>query len=68
MDKAQGHTGVSMVVAAAGQGRRMGTGRNKLLLELGGEPILVHTLARLQASPLIDEIVLVAGVDEIPFW
>ncbi|MGE5653437.1 MAG: 2-C-methyl-D-erythritol 4-phosphate cytidylyltransferase, partial [Bacillota bacterium] len=51
-----------------GQGRRMGSGKNKLLLELGGEPILVHTLERLQASPLIDEIVLVAGLEEIPFW
>ncbi len=68
MDSVQRQAQISMVVAAAGQGRRMGAGQNKLLLELAGEPILVHTLTRLQASPLIAEIVLVASPEEITIW
>ncbi len=68
MASIQAQVGISMVVAAAGQGRRMGAGRNKLMLELAGEPILVHTLARLQASPLIAEMVMVASPDEMSVW
>jgi len=33
-----------VVIPAAGQGKRMGAGKNKLLLELDGIPILIHTL------------------------
>lgn len=33
-----------VVLPAAGSGRRMGAGQNKLFLELAGKPILVHTL------------------------
>lgn len=35
------------VVPAAGQGRRMGTGRPKQYLELMGRPVMAHTLERL---------------------
>lgn len=33
-----------MVIPAAGQGKRMGADRNKLLLEVDGKPVIVHTL------------------------
>ncbi|EKN69196.1 2-C-methyl-D-erythritol 4-phosphate cytidylyltransferase [Neobacillus bataviensis LMG 21833] len=33
-----------VILPAAGQGKRMGAGRNKLLLELNGVPVLIHTL------------------------
>lgn len=33
-----------VIIPAAGQGKRMGAGHNKLLLELGEVPILIHTL------------------------
>ncbi|WP_338450500.1 2-C-methyl-D-erythritol 4-phosphate cytidylyltransferase [Niallia oryzisoli] len=33
-----------VVIPAAGQGKRMGAGKNKLLLKLDGVPILIHTL------------------------
>ncbi|TDL30574.1 2-C-methyl-D-erythritol 4-phosphate cytidylyltransferase [Jeotgalibacillus sp. S-D1] len=33
-----------VVIPAAGQGKRMGADRNKLLLEVDGTPIIVHTL------------------------
>lgn len=41
-----------VLIAAAGQGKRMGHDRNKLLLPLQGRPILAWTLVRvLQAQP-----------------
>jgi len=39
-----------LVVPAAGQGRRMGADRPKQYLEIGGRPVLAHTLARLHAA------------------
>ncbi|MEW9502691.1 2-C-methyl-D-erythritol 4-phosphate cytidylyltransferase [Jeotgalibacillus marinus] len=33
-----------VVIPAAGQGKRMGADRNKLLLEVEGKPIIIHTL------------------------
>lgn len=33
-----------VILPAAGQGKRMGAGKNKLLLELNGLPVLIHTL------------------------
>lgn len=33
-----------VILPAAGQGKRMGAGRNKLFLELNGVPVLIHTL------------------------
>ncbi len=50
-------TGV--VIVAAGSGKRMGAGRNKLWLTLAGKPILVHTVERFAAHPGIAEVVLV---------
>jgi len=51
------------VVAAAGSSTRMGT--NKLLLELGGMPILARTLCNLQACEDIHEIVIVCRSEDI---
>ncbi len=47
------------IVPAGGAGRRMGTSRAKQYLDLHGRPVLAHSLAALQASPAIDEIILV---------
>ncbi|WP_064091194.1 2-C-methyl-D-erythritol 4-phosphate cytidylyltransferase [Rossellomorea aquimaris] len=33
-----------VVIPAAGQGKRMKAGKNKLLLELNGSPVIIHTL------------------------
>jgi 2-C-methyl-D-erythritol 4-phosphate cytidylyltransferase len=33
-----------VILPAAGQGKRMGAGKNKLLLKLNGLPVLIHTL------------------------
>ena len=51
----------SAVIVAAGNARRMGS--DKLMLELGGIPVLVRTLRPFQNSPLVDEIVVVTRMD-----
>jgi 2-C-methyl-D-erythritol 4-phosphate cytidylyltransferase len=51
----------SAVVVAAGSSTRMGS--DKLLLPLGGVPVIVHTLQTLQTSPSVDEIILVTRED-----
>ena len=52
------HADTSVVVVAAGQGRRMG-GQNKALLELAGEPVLAHVLRSLRESKCCREIIVV---------
>lgn len=42
-----------LLIACAGSGRRMGADRNKLLLEVGGRPVLAWTLKAALASPEI---------------
>ena len=54
---------VSAVIAAAGQSRRMG--ENKLLLELAGLPVIIHTLLAFERAPSVSEIVLVASEKDI---
>ena len=58
---------VGVIVAAAGAGRRMKADRPKQFLALDGVSILVSTLRKFDASPLIDQIVVAApheAVDE----
>ncbi len=50
---------VSAVIVAAGKGTRMGSNIDKLFLEVAGKPVVSHTWARFDASPSVDEIVLV---------
>ena len=53
------------ILVAAGQGTRMGPNVDKIFLELAGAPVVAHTWRRFDASPEIDEIVLVirAGME-----
>jgi 2-C-methyl-D-erythritol 4-phosphate cytidylyltransferase len=57
---------LSLIVAAAGQGRRLGAGSNKVFLPLGDKPILAHTLAVAEASPMVDEVIVVTRPEDIP--
>lgn len=52
---------VSAIIVAGGSGTRFGA--DKLMAELAGEPVLVHTLRAFHRSPMIDEIVLVTRED-----
>lgn len=56
---------VVAVVLGAGQGTRMGAGRNKVLLTLRGKPILVHALDAFERTPQVTETLLVAHPDEV---
>lgn len=47
------------VIVAAGSGKRMGTGVDKLFLEVAGYPVIAHTWQRLAGADCVDEVVLV---------
>ena len=55
------------IVLAAGKGSRMGTKIQKQYLEICGKPVLYYSLAAFEASPVIDEIVLVTGEGQIDY-
>jgi len=59
---------VRAVIAAAGQGSRMGSGLNKQFLLLQGMPIIAHTLRVFQAVGVIDEIVLICAAGEKDYY
>ncbi|MCA0993650.1 2-C-methyl-D-erythritol 4-phosphate cytidylyltransferase [Pseudalkalibacillus hwajinpoensis] len=48
----------SVVIPAAGQGKRMNAGKNKQFIMLEGKPIIVHTMSVFQSDPHCEEIVL----------
>jgi 2-C-methyl-D-erythritol 4-phosphate cytidylyltransferase len=58
---------VVAVVPAAGRGLRMGGSVPKQFLALGGEPLILHSLRVLQASPVIDEIILAVPQNEMEY-
>ncbi len=53
----------SAVIVAAGSSQRMG--EDKMLLKLGELPVLARTLRAFQASPLVDEIVVVTRLEKL---
>ena len=52
------------IIAAAGSSRRM-AGENKLLLPIGGKPVLAHTLQAVDAAASIGEIVIAAREEDL---
>ena len=56
---------VSVIFPAAGQGRRMKVGKNKVFLELKGLPILVRTLLRFSQLQEVGQLILAVGPSEI---
>ncbi len=54
-----------VIVPAAGVGKRMGLGYNKAFAKLCGAPILVHCLAMLARTGLVDETIIVLGAAEL---
>lgn len=55
------------VVLAAGQGKRMNSKIQKQYLLIREKPVLYYTLSAFEKSPLISEIILVTGKDEIEY-
>ena len=56
---------VTAIVPAAGSGRRLKADRDKPYILLKKKPIIIHTLQRLSASPLINEIILAVSKKHI---
>ena len=57
----------TVIVLAAGQGKRMHSKIQKQFLEIGGKPILYYSMECFQKSPLIQDIILVTGEDMISY-
>lgn len=57
----------SLIIPAAGSGKRMGGDTSKQYLTIGDRPILAETLLVFQSSAHIDEIILVSPASEIDF-
>ena len=55
---------VGAIIAAAGRGERM-AGVDKMFALLGGKPVLAQTVSVFEASPLIDQVVIVLGEHNI---
>lgn len=56
------------IIAAAGSGKRFGSDTPKQFLEIGGKPVIVHTLEKFENCAAIDEIILVLSTDEIEIF
>ncbi len=54
----------SVVIPAAGRGKRMNAGKNKLFIDLQGEPVIVHTLKVFDRDPDCTEMVLAVHKEE----
>ena len=57
----------TVLLPAAGSGKRMGAGQNKLFLELLNTPILIHTLRVFDKDPNCEQIVLAVKEEEKVF-
>ncbi|RJS55208.1 2-C-methyl-D-erythritol 4-phosphate cytidylyltransferase [Bacillus subtilis] len=53
-----------VVIPAAGQGKRMKAGRNKLFIELKGDPVIIHTLRVFDSHRPCEKIILVINERE----
>jgi 2-C-methyl-D-erythritol 4-phosphate cytidylyltransferase/2-C-methyl-D-erythritol 2,4-cyclodiphosphate synthase len=56
---------VTAIIAAGGAGRRLGADRPKQLLDIGGGPMLVHSVRAFTTHPRIAEVVVVMPPDRL---
>src|SRR5215813_3287894 len=52
------------IVVAAGKGTRLGGDRPKQFLELGGVPVIIHTLRQFERSKQINEVITVLPAED----
>ena len=55
----------SAVIVAAGSGKRMGAGMNKVYMPLGDQCVLWHTIKAFADSKAVDELVIVTGGEDM---
>ncbi len=58
---------VSVIIAAAGKGTRMGLDQNKQYIDILGKPLLARTIQVFADCTVIDEIVVVANEEEVGY-
>lgn len=58
---------VAVIIAAAGEGRRMGQQTPKPYLHLGGKPILAHTVEIFEKVPEVREVTVVVHPDDLDY-
>lgn len=58
---------ITVIIAAAGSGKRMGGGIPKQYLSIGGTPILIKTIKAFALNAFIDNILVVTNVDHINY-
>lgn len=63
--KLQVNGDIGVIIVAAGRGTRMGTAESKQYLMLKDKPIIIHTLEVFDRHPLISQIVLVTGEEDV---
>jgi 2-C-methyl-D-erythritol 4-phosphate cytidylyltransferase len=56
---------IAAILPAAGLGTRMGAETPKQFLELAGTPIVIHTVRRIAACPLVTDIILATRADVV---
>ncbi|WP_110113980.1 2-C-methyl-D-erythritol 4-phosphate cytidylyltransferase [Bacillus sp. CGMCC 1.16541] len=57
-----------VVIPAAGQGKRMGAGKNKQFIHLQGTPLIIHTLAIFEKDSACQGVVLVVNKNEVALF
>lgn len=55
------------IIVAAGSGSRFKSEKPKQFTEIGGKPLILHTLERFEASPSINSVVLVVASDQLKY-
>ena len=58
---------VAVLIAAAGSGKRMGSGLSKQYRTLGGMPILSRAVMAFDCHPLVDSIYIIGRKDELDY-
>lgn len=56
---------LTVIVPAAGAGKRLGLGKNKAFAVLGGLPLLVQCLRMLNDTAMADKTIIAVGADEV---
>jgi len=58
----------TLIIPAAGQGKRMGAGQNKLFLPIASVPLIIHTLRVFEKDEACERIILAVNPDEHPVF
>lgn len=58
----------TLIIPAAGQGKRMGAGQNKLFLPIASVPLIIHTLRVFDKDEACERIILAVNADEQPVF